>query len=588
VTNVPLRKCIARFIGDKETSFSQRNIFAMCIIGIIVINWLANYLLVNDFGLYIDDYGKISRVMLAMREGNQAIISTIFSSPLNVRFLHGDLIYAFSYIGLKLGGVRGIYLIGFFILSINSILTYKLLMRTTGNTVCSFMGAAAMVLYPVATVKVWLTAALGIQPALTLLLLSFIFYLKEKRFLPYLLATTSLFCYETFFWVFISAPLLVKRRSHQLIFQMAWHVAILSSIFTAYFFFKSFVSDPRLEEYGIADLFYTSLKHLIQGPYTNLVGNITILVKTLVSLNLLNLCLGLICAAGLFLLLNRLESFDKAKLNFRDRCNDNGASGYTQTSPTISDCWRILLVGLVMLVSSYPLSFLGGVTSIYGLGTRLHLAGTIGVSFIYAGVAGLVVFLFDKNKRKVGIALLSVWLSLLILYNFKIQQDYRYTTDVQRKFWAELIRLCPDLTDGTLIFFYPNNLRRTGSIPIFDWSTSYVLEKLYDFPSNWSNPPRVYVIKKPDWQDILFSDDSLTLSRLDEKGIVNVVNESDLERKIDTSKSIFLVYENGSLLRLSGRGKSIRESGKKNIFGRLQKGVLYNTLIGSTLDSDAR
>jgi hypothetical protein len=558
--------------------------FAWCIIGIIVVNWLANYFFINDFGLYIDDYYRIPVMMQAIREGYKAVISLILSSPLNVRPLHGDLIHAFSLLGLKLGGIPGIYLIGFLILSINSFLAFLLLRRITGNFVCAFIGALALVLYPVTTVKIWLTAALGIQPALTLLLLSFIFYVQGRRILPYVLTAISLFSYETFFWVFISAPLLVGRWSRKLFYRVILHVAILSSIFILFFAFKSVDLDPRLADNSIKNLFFISVNHSIIGPCFNLAGNLWIPIKTLIKLNWMNLFFGVICAFGLFFIL--------IKTGLREtpyRQSEGNVEGIdpedATTSPTVSNPWRVLLVGLIMLISAYPLSFLGTVRTFYGIGSRLHLAGVIGVSFIYAGIGGLTIrFAGSINKRKIGFAILSVWLSLLIVYNFQVQKDYRRARNIQRGFWTELTTLCPDMTDGTLVFFYPGEHDLVKSISPFDWSTSFVLDKLYDFPSKWAHPPNVYVIDKDGWRNILFSGANLTLSDLAKKHIIEIVDRSDIRRKIETNKSIFLVYENGSLRRLARGvlpgGGSFREKPGDYQLKDLKKGVLYSYLVG--------
>lgn len=571
---------------EDEIYLSQRDVVVLYVIGIILINWLANYFFINDFGLYIDDYYRIPKMMQAISGGYVASIHNIFSSPLNIRPLHGDFIHAISRFGLDLGGIPGIYLMGFIILSVNSILTFLLLTRITENLLCAFIGALAIVLYPVTTVKIWLTAAIGIQPALTLLLLSFILYVHGRRGWSYVLAAISLFCYETFFWVFIAAPLLVGRWSRKLFYRVMVHVAILSSIFIVFFIFKYLDLDPRLANNSIKNLFFVSIKHLVVGPCYNLAGNLWIPIKTLIHLRSMDLFLGAICASILFLLLYKLRYIETAYFHTGGSFEDAGTTNEATTSLSIPNIWRIFLAGLIMLVSAYPLTFLGGANTFYGEGSRLHLAGAVGISFIYAGIGGLVIRFIsgDINKRKIGFAVLSVWLSLLIVYNFQVQKDYRHARNLQHEFWAELIRLCPDMRDGTLVFFYPDEFHRVKSISPFDWSTSFVLEKMYDFPSKWTHPPNVYVIEKPGWRHVLFSGTNLTLSDLDKKHIVDVVKESDMGRKIDINNSIFLVYEHGTLHRLTGHvhpgGGSFREKPGEYQLKDLKKGVLYSYLVG--------
>ena len=572
-----------RILDKDETCSAHRNMFILCIIGIIVINWISNYYYFHDFSLYSDDYVRIPRMMQAMREGNRAVGSVIFMSPLNVRPLHGDLIHAISFVGLKLGGIPGIYLLGFLILSINSTLAFLLLMRITGNFVCSFIGALALILYPVTTVKVWLTAALGIQPALTLLLFSFIFYVHDRKVLSYILAATSLFLYETFFWVFISAPLLVGRWSRKLFSRMVLHVAILSPIFFTFFIFKFMDSDPRIKRYSIKDLFHTAFKHVIEGPCTNLVGNIKVPIKTLIGLNSMDFFLGATCAAGLFWLLYKLSSVEtEYPLNGGGFKDDRTANGAT-TSLTISNISRVSLVGLIMLIFSYPLTFTSSVRDIYDTGSRLHLAGAIGISLIYAGMSGLVIlFLSYVKKRKIGIAILSVWLSLLIVYNVGVQKDYRHARDIQRKFWTKLIMLCPDITDETLVFVNSEGLQKVRSISPLDWSTIFIFEDLYELPTSWSKPPRIFMLGKSQWDNLINSNNKITLGDLNIKDKV-LVFRYDKGRKIEATNSIFLYYKNGLLRRLKRRvdlyDKKIHEHMPGFQLNDLKKGVLYNYLV---------
>ena len=577
------RDSSARVSAKKEAILSYRNSFGLSFVSILMINWIGNFQLFDGFGLYIDDYFRIPVLMQAMQENPNAVFSTIFSSPLNIRPLHGTFIYLMSFVGLNMGGLGGIYVIAFIILSMNAVLCYLLIYRITGSVVYPFVGASILLLYPVTTVKVWLTAALGIQPALALILLALISYVYNKRSISYILLTLSLFCYETFYWIFLAAPLLANQWNRKLFKQLLSNGTYLCAIFAGFFILKSFSSDPRLINSNIYDLIGTSLKHLIEGPYYNLIGNIKILLKTLIGMNSKDVFIGGVLSLILFIVLSILW-------NWKERYDSVNIEGGKEERGLNS--FQLVIIGLIMLFLAYPITFLGNVRTIYGIGSRLHLAGIIGIAFLYSGLSAMILKYIDRTKTKIiGFICISAGISLMMIYNFHVQQDYREAGRNQIIFWRDLDKISTELEDGTLIFFYPDKQRNVNSISSFDWSTSFVLDKLYEFPKDWTNTPNVYVVNKAGLEQYIMLNDNLTLSILEDKDFINVVKIADNDRKVEKHKVIFLHYENDELKRIKSIGGFKFEDSENKLHQkahiRFPKGVLYNLLVNNKLLSNA-
>jgi hypothetical protein len=563
--------------------FGYRLFFCYAII--LVVNWFSNYQLFRDFGLYMDDYYRILKLLLSMREGFWETVSTIFSPPVNVRPLHGGLILALSYAGFNLGGLGGVYVIGYVILSINAMLCFVLIRALTRNELTALIGALAFVLYPGSTTKIWITAALGIQPSITLVLLAFVFYIKEKRWLAYLFAAISLFGYETAYWVFFAAPLFLIPWNRSIRKKLLTHGIIMACIFASFFIFKIVDSDPRLQDNSLRTMLLTSVRHLIDGPIYNIRGQVSVLVKTVTIMDATDIVVLII---GSFTILLTMLVAGPRK-DSGDTTMQPGRFGImAATDPSLFEGnkgnYKLMLIGVVMMILSFPLTLNGSARTVYGMGSRLHLATSIGVVFLYAGVCGCILEFFDNfNQGMIGRVLLSFMASMLILNGIQVQQDYRNAYGVQTRFWQDLTNVCFDFHEDMLIFFDPQSLRYCRSIPIFDWSSAFILENIYEFPEKWKRKPRVYIAKKPGLAGFLDSSDALTLSDLEKAQFISVSIQSDLGRKIDKEKRVFVYYKNNSLTRLTGAASldAVDRPDKtaSHILENYSKGVLYPLLI---------
>jgi len=175
---------------------------------------------------------------------------------------------------------------------------------------------------------------------------------------------------------------------------------------------------------------------------------------------------------------------------------------------------------------------------------------------------------------------LAGFFALCIGSGLIVQRDYEISWDYQQAFWKDVVRLCPDITDGTVILVDEKVLNNPDQIQAFSWSLPGVLFQLYHFPNEWKFTPRVYRLKEF-WQNEIASAGSTSqLSRI----IWGWVEPSDRERTLDLSNIILLEVNNGQLTRRTEPltiDRQILPLKKMPASGPLpfEKGILYEYLI---------
>ncbi|HCF27336.1 MAG TPA: hypothetical protein DEV81_09075, partial [Cyanobacteria bacterium UBA11049] len=220
--------------------FNSRSINPIVVLALfILITWTSRFYYFTQFGIYEDDHYRVPVAMAWNWSEFWQFLSLLPSNLIQMngqgRMLHPSLIQTFSFLGEQLGGLSAIYLFGFCIVATNTILFYYLLKRLYNQPIFVIAGTLTFALFPADTTQAFLTHALGVQPALMLLLIAFHLYISKRRsftFLSYLCIFTSLFIYEKFFLVFLAAPLL-KQSPKSLKRELIQHSMLLSGAFIA-------------------------------------------------------------------------------------------------------------------------------------------------------------------------------------------------------------------------------------------------------------------------------------------------------------------------------------------------------------------
>ncbi|MGK7956156.1 MAG: hypothetical protein AB4063_13045 [Crocosphaera sp.] len=458
---------------------------------IAILNGLAHFLYIHQLGFYEDDHFRVpgAMTMTAIELWNYITQSYLNFANTQGRPLHIISIYLGSFLGTKLAGLIGIYALVYLITTLTIFLFYKLLCRLQVDPIFSFSGTLFFVLFPADTTQNWITGVFGIYLSLTLLILAFHLYLSHRLWLSYCLITLSFLWYETVFWIFLVAPLFTLKSSSKLIKSLCKHFIFLSFIFVILFIIRKFSGESRITNLDLLEAFKISLNQSFLGCLTSLKTFFIAPVTTFKLLQSENLFyyLGTAILIIFFVTLS-IPLVNQSKL-----------------SPKIP---KLFGIALLMLLLSYPLSFTVSATVTQGVGTRIHLAGSLGASMMMACIFSvLFAFLRSYKQVKIGIVLLTFYFSLLVCSEILVQKDYQLNWQFQRNFWSQLIPLISDVESETLVFIEPQDFRlgATQQMRANDWNLPIILQQLYQFPIDWPSYPKVYLLT-PNWKDEIITE----------------------------------------------------------------------------------
>jgi hypothetical protein len=546
------RTNVTQPVAENEAITADRNpssaffkpystIFVITLLALVI--WVAHFWYSRQFGLYEDDWHRIPKVIGTSWHDLWTLIRLHSRfRPSEGRPFHPALIMLFSFLGFKAGGLHAVYTIAFAIALTNAILFYWFLKRVVGDGVFALLGALAFSLFPADTTQSFLTHALGVQPSITLVLLAFHCYLSDWKKCSYVFILLTLFTYETPFPVFFVAPLLQRRPKSQIV----RHCVVLMAILTSVIVLRALAAESRVSHLGLQELLLF-LTNPITGPLVTLLQYVYRPLQALFLLSGYEPLALLACCIGLAAILSR--------------------GLWSETRSTRQPVWSSLscsqpaLIGLIMLIAAYPLTLTTLGFAVAGRGTRAHTAAIFGGSILCACACSVIFSRSTSTLRKcfatVGVA---SFFTLLLAFGLSVQRDYLLSWQEQRGFWTDFVRLCPDLSDGDVIFVEPTGLRDTRQLlflrkeiygvpdtrqiksldTVFD-----VLPEVYRFPAVWMRPPRVYRLPL-DWEKKIFvgENELRTISIETDRGYAFLPVLT-----VPGSKVIFLETKNGRLTR---------------------------------------
>ena len=463
--------------------------------------WVGRYWYSAEYGLYEDDYTRIPQALaMDLPELGQRIWFALSHYTDHGKPLHAVLVYTFSYLGSKLGGLAGNYWVSFSLNLLSAWLFYRLL-RRLASPAFAILGALVFCLFCADTTQAVLTHAFGLRPSLIFLLLAFHGYLSGKKVWGYILAALILFSYETPFPVFLAAPLLVSPWERKWLRQAAGHAGILAACLAVAVVIRLLTGESRIAGLEARTALTLPLEHMLLGPFYAIRA---LLSKAyLVTRNLKPEMVAAMLAAFPVFSAALWAAHLPGKTSHLWRSRHALRAWLKELGQDLQPLVRLSAIGLAMLILAYPLTFTVDVSSVDGRDSRVHLAAALGASWLVASAGTLVLQLARAVLHKlVGAAALGAYFSLLLAYGFVIQGDYALAWQQQRSFWTELLPLVGDAGDGTMILVEPSAPRATGQIGVLTWNTPRVLELLYAYPTEWHRFPRVYRLE-PGWESTL-------------------------------------------------------------------------------------
>jgi len=519
--------------------------------------WVIRFWHSPQFGLYEDDYTRIPQALsMAGSELWNIIVQSFRYFVDHGKPLHPTLIYSLALIGGRINGLFGVYLIGYFLVTLNAFLFYWLIKRVSDQTF-ALISVLAYILYSADTTQAFITHSLGLQPSLTFLLLAMHCYLSDKKILSYILVAGILINYETPFFVFLGTPLLKKKWDKDLIKEFIVNAIVLGGILLVVLLIRTLIGESRVTGLGFPGVITTPIIHMLQGPFVSMGTYLYRPIQTVLAFSggliipvlfgFLLICLVLSRAKLdktqlIVPIIEKIRRFNLGKL-IASLKEMKPSSHTLEDIPTVG---RLSIAGVVMLVLAYPLTFTVRAYAISGRDTRVHFAAVIGASILLTCIIWIALKVAQEyGKRRIGTFAISGFLSILVGFGFIVQEDYVQSWKYQQEFWTQVVELCPDLEKDTVILVDPAGLRYTRHIDANTWNLPRVLPQIYKFPSYWEwfEKPRVYRLVEG-WEDRIIQENL----EFDLSGATTIAPPSYYQT-VEPSNVILLFSDDGVLSR---------------------------------------
>jgi hypothetical protein len=477
--------------------------WVLLIVLLAISAWCTRYWMSSNFGLYEDDLTFIPGAIESDFKGVLSMVSGYFSTLAEQgRPFMWSGVVLFSHLGWRLGGMQGMYFLGFTIWLINIFLFFVLLRRIHGDYVFVAIGALAYVVFSADTNQAFLFNAYGLQTAITFLLIGLHLYISQGklRWMAYLFLILVMLTYETPFWLFLAVPLLTKANAGALKKKLLVNSLLVAFIFFAIYLLRLAAGESRAASLGFPEMIFTPIKHMLIGPAVGLGAYFLRPFQVLRNLDL-RLGVGLLLAIGVYFGL--LFGVAHKREQSENRLLPIKKGWWADLTDDTRRELQILFAGLVMLIMAYPLTVILRAYAISGRETRVHLAAVVGAALILASIFSLVFRAFKKKGLRIA---LLMFFSLVFGFNFAfgflIQQDYKRAWSLQKNFWQSLLPLIQDVSDGTLVLVDHSGLERTLYIDANTWAVPRILPQMVDFPGTWEEVPKVFRLV-PGWEETI-------------------------------------------------------------------------------------
>jgi hypothetical protein len=132
-----------------------------------------------------------------------------------------------------------------------------------------------------------------------------------------------------------------------------------------------------------------------------------------------------------------------------------------------------------------------------GQSTSVHTATVIGAAALVAAICGWGLL----RSPRWTVAATAVYFGLLFGHATDEQVAYADLWHERQSFWTQVLDLCPDLSDRTVILCDGTLPQPTWYMPGNLWSDAMVLAQVYQFPTDYRLPPILAAFPRSSGQD---------------------------------------------------------------------------------------
>jgi hypothetical protein len=462
-----------------------------------IIIWAAHFSQSIRFGLYEDDWAFVGQPIGWSWENFRGWISMCFSAWPQGRPIGFATVATTVYFGSRLGGIEALYFIAAAAHLGNALLVYAIVRRRL-SAAPSLCAALAFALFPSNTAVPLLTNSFFGSLTLFFLLFAIWLYLKGWRVAAYAVSLGSLLTYESAYLPFFAAPLLESKPLRQLWRSLLKHWAIMLALAGSLFLFRTHIGEAKaaaVVQDGVAGTVGRIATAIYIGPFTTLKLFFGRILTFLRDGDHEVWPVVIMAAVGLTIVLyfagmrssNTMERWpivmNAGRYQLRAALAIDQTSAAALETGASGAVMVILAYGLAISAYYYPPTVEAGRL------TSTHLSAAVGSALVFGALASLLIDLAQQHRKKILAAIiLSCYLSGLVGFHYRVQQDFRKAWHMQRIFWKSVLRKCPDLKEGTLII-YETNYDHPPYVMVTSWGDGLVLGDIYRFPANWKAPP---------------------------------------------------------------------------------------------------
>jgi len=440
-----------------------KTVFVALVISCVVL--ISLYVRVSDYGFYEDDYWAVVPFLKASPAALWDNTVSQFEIWSQGRPLNHSIPMWFARIGYGLGGVQGIYFLGFLVQSLNAFLFYLLLKKWLDQW-SAILGGCLLILLPADTTHIFIVHSAHLHASLTYLLVALL--VSRTRFWPlsYPIAALSLLSYESAFLPFILFPLFFVDRKKR-IRQWLTHLLACGAVLVAILGIRLHLSDARAQSAvsQAGDTIWRMFSSLWLGPETSLetVGKAIVQGPHAVS-PFAFFFAGLVVTLLLLILRLFRESNDVDPARARFQCRTVFIAGIA--------CW---IFAYFLTITNYP------PTQMAGRLTSTHLAAVFGLGCAFAAGTAFFRSFPDSRLKAAATGVASLLVAFFVLYGFHIQSGFATAWQMERRFWRQVVDLCPDITPNTRVILVGKEPYQNEFILSNSWADPLVLGQIFTF-----------------------------------------------------------------------------------------------------------
>lgn len=478
-----------------DSAHGIRASYIFLIIATVV--FISHFLLCSKFGIYEDDYILVLPTFIWSSFDWQSAITSDLLNPPQGRPLYYCVQHTLSFLTTHGGNTVGGYLVSFVIVTINGFLMFRLLSGVL-SPFAGFIGAMTLILFPIDTSRQLLMHQAALVLPMTILLAALLSYVGGRRVIAFILASTLLLTYESFYLPFLIAPLLTWESSRRMIRRIVVHLIVFILIAGGTFFIRESFGEERARSTigNLGDILPKVLAACTLGPINAgsalLLRPIDAILHSDVFEWFVLVCVALLAA----FVLRKLPSMPRTIVQIG---NETDLSSYRRYRTKILVA---MVAGLLAWSISYLLAFRPGyfppVVSIGRL-TAVHTVGAVGGAIFVAAVFQLIVGKIQGILRMALFSTAALLFGGMSAFAVHVQRtEYVADWSKQQQFWRSLTADIRDVEDGDVIIVElssdPDAMPITQGEPPFDEGTYPPLALPYfiEFPAAWKRVPRVY------------------------------------------------------------------------------------------------